>query len=657
MSVLSAPMLLRILFFHMGALCWRLSANDVLRQSVSSPSTPLNGLPTSSANAENSSDEDSADLSESATIRVPASETEGNEDVEQSQWRSEADKLYRDAFRERHLLSAHQETIILDPDMQKEKRFKRPSGDGEAGDVEILGVHMRTSPPYRVRHFELAPATEEGMPAEYNAYVDFGGMLTSEQIDAIPNLSFLAKESLERTRWGGMLHFATKADLDKGKPMKHVSLFVRHPAGRISFKEGVRLEETPVGDPEDPSSTSRWRDVTNPLQPNPVAVALGESQFTEVRCAWLTPNELKNQLGTDHDAGFVYAMRDAMMNNGYHYVFYEFLPSRCKIASLNVDTPYSTWIKDNFGSKQALEDMPVEETLVVVVGMQTDFTSKSFGQPCQFKQNKLVYDIAQFVRFYHSKGGTILTALDWHPQDHCSFSYGCNNFDNRYVATMPPHSTFKIINGQTWPRLGARLNPVVAHALQGCAEADRARMHVVFKGFKQDMDSSSAMPMLLRRNGKTSAEKYTGGFALSANKTWSPSCYGPYPVLPNARYAKCFPTVEQLEEPRKKMTRVRNMKDIYVAWKRIIVVGLHWDMGVKDTAINARKAFPLAQVVVPVDLARVASEGAPIPKEHLPPQGFGTAEAIVSTHKEYMKNDIVLARVWDFLDIKELKDA
>ena len=93
--------------------------------------------------------------------------------------------------------------------------------------------------------------------------------------------------------------------------MAKMSLLVRHPAGRLRFKKGVRLESAPlIGNVESDSATTRWN-----------AIPSTSIHPSAVKFAWVT----RHEVGDNEEGGFVYAMKDAG-DDEYYFMFFDCSP-------------------------------------------------------------------------------------------------------------------------------------------------------------------------------------------------------------------------------------------------------------------------------------------------------------------------------------------
>lgn len=315
---------------------------------------------------------------------------------------------------------------------------------------------------------------------------------------------------------------------------------------------------------------------------------------------------------------------------------------------------------DNFVHERVLAGNPIEfnglinsKTAVFVIDMQKDFTDGSLGQPCFGSGGKsFTSSMAAFIAEAAGKGALIVASKDFHPHVHCSFhgpgEKACKNTKDyvhevtaasRYVNAFPAHCTwaadandhfavpqaapdspfcksFEAI-GQPGPPfcsdssfIGAAFDDDIRAAL---TKVPANQLEVVFKGFREDYDSFSAMPHLSSRADSKfelldREMQSTGGFALPRAR--DDACHG---VWDDPNHPECYPTVAEMTGAHHTTGDLRSILHILKEREidNIVVVGLVYDFCVKETAIFAKELFAERPVSVLAHLTRPSFDGRP----------------------------------------------
>lgn len=287
-------------------------------------------------------------------------------------------------------------------------------------------------------------------------------------------------------------------------------------------------------------------------------------------------------------------------------------------------------------------------TALIIVDVQKDFTTGSFGQPCWGAGGDgFVNKIDKLARNMAGKGATIIASKDFHPADHCSFEgqKPCSNtkgYDDdafhlgkRYVNEFPSHCTYTLQGGRVVPQeggetpfcqnpghkklpacsdgfVGSALHPKIHDLMQDLGRANPKQAEIVFKGINKDYDSFSVIPHTVSE-GKADFDKkeqeWTGGYAIPLKR--KEGCYKDESVDGE----KCLPTAMEIKDASNKM---RSMQTIFKenGITNIVALGLVFDFCVKETAIFATqlklepKSAPLSATVL-ADLARPSFDGKP----------------------------------------------
>lgn len=198
--------------------------------------------------------------------------------------------------------------------------------------------------------------------------------------------------------------------------------------------------------------------------------------------------------------------------------------------------------------------------------------------------------ITKLIDHFASAEATVVATRDYHPVDHCSFMTEGGPF--------PPHC----IQGSE----GSQFYPPIAEALVA-AKKKHDNVHVVFKGFFEDIDSFGAFKYAPEEAPSRLSNR---GDAVSCSLSWT----GAYRLKQSNIKDDVNAPPDVLSITRKE-TLVDLLERCSASGEgpaRIFVCGLALDFCVMDTARNAKGAG-MAAVTVVEDAARAA---------HIP--GFGT---------------------------------
>eukprot|EP00401_Gymnodinium_catenatum_P014842 CAMPEP_0117517040 /NCGR_PEP_ID=MMETSP0784-20121206/31404_1 /TAXON_ID=39447 /ORGANISM="" /LENGTH=490 /DNA_ID=CAMNT_0005312903 /DNA_START=176 /DNA_END=1648 /DNA_ORIENTATION=- len=337
-------------------------------------------------------------------------------------------------------------------------------------------------------------------------------------------------------------------------------------------------------------------------------------------------------------------------------------------------TEYDHFIHSKVNSKFDMESI-TDKHMLIVVDLQQDFTTGSFGQPCwssgSQRFSSFSSNISKLAEAFVRKGGMVVATKDFHPVGHCSFEHQdeqkhCKNskdpliHEDRYQNDFPPHCAFKVLeSGKAKPlpsneapfctkfggndlklpfctadHTGADFEKDFAEGLKGIFDkkytadgkswtgADKVR--VVYKGFNEYYDSFSGIAHLkTATDNKTTGTvepneaKYTGGYALPENEMKEADCLTPDGLESD----KCHPSEDQMADPASLMHSLLDIIDDFKI-THVVTVGLVYDFCVRETSIFAREAqgathpvtnkkYEHLEVTMLADLTSPAFDGKP----------------------------------------------
>lgn len=261
-----------------------------------------------------------------------------------------------------------------------------------------------------------------------------------------------------------------------------------------------------------------------------------------------------------------------------------------------------------------------EDDVLLLVDMQNDFLpleDAPGGGKFGVAEGKGASDvICELIEVATKNKSMILATRDYHPIDHCSFSSEGGPF--------PAHC----VQGS----IGSEFFPPVKDILTKCRDVG-ADIHVIFKGFHEDIDSFGGFPYTRElAKDRITAKKdlngscgvcWTGGFELKSSNV-SVDINAPPDILAIMH--------------KKNMAEVISSKvNVNPKARKIYVVGLAFDYCVLDTAINARAAG-FENVFIILDGSRAAN----IP-------GFGTFGS------GFLQDPILIAEKLDIHGVKLLQ--
>lgn len=255
-------------------------------------------------------------------------------------------------------------------------------------------------------------------------------------------------------------------------------------------------------------------------------------------------------------------------------------------------------------------DLNPETDVLIVVDMQNDFlpadVAPSGGRFGVADGGAASRVICPLIHKFASEGCVVVATRDYHPIDHVSF--------NSQGGPFPPHC----IQGSD----GSKFFPEIAHTLQEARGAG-GKVHVVFKGFFEDVDSFGAFPYpqtdivsrLSHRGDQSSCMTWNGAIELKQSNIDS-DINAPPDILSVLHKTTLDDLL--LGESASRET------------KRLFICGLAFDFCVLDTALNAGAAG-YEHIYILLDASRAA---------HIP--GFGTHGSGFLTNpveiKEKMEN-------------------
>jgi len=285
---------------------------------------------------------------------------------------------------------------------------------------------------------------------------------------------------------------------------------------------------------------------------------------------------------------------------GSHCIF----QSEAQCGKRNYDTFLQFEWEPNFNMSRT----QFNQTALLVIDMQKDFTYGSFGLPC-FNDTPNLYEIdikiAKLIKFLSDQGAYIIASKDWHPEHHCSFEgeKPCLNpnssFIQSYQNSFPPHCvhdnegvpiTWKSPNQYRGADFVTNVSKVMLPLVR------EGKADVVFKGFNQSWESFSAFSM----GGGDVEGQFTGGHTPKS---------GPPANLTNLD--NFYPSESEMSDPRGRMystaslLKARNIT-------HVLVCGLVFDYCVRDTALFgllSENMGPSTLLSVVADLTRPAMDG------------------------------------------------
>eukprot|EP00419_Tripos_fusus_P077683 CAMPEP_0172904242 /NCGR_PEP_ID=MMETSP1075-20121228/172209_1 /TAXON_ID=2916 /ORGANISM="Ceratium fusus, Strain PA161109" /LENGTH=563 /DNA_ID=CAMNT_0013761231 /DNA_START=20 /DNA_END=1711 /DNA_ORIENTATION=- len=350
-----------------------------------------------------------------------------------------------------------------------------------------------------------------------------------------------------------------------------------------------------------------------------------------------TPSNIGMRIGQVLGAQYNPAFKEA---GGYNAG--EYIETCCKEG-----TEYDHFIQANEAILNFNTASITDKHMLIVVDLQQDFTTGSFGQPCWGAVNerlsKFSRGIVKLAEAFVKEGGMVVATKDLHPEGHCSFEHQtsqkhCKNskdphiHGNRYQNDFPPHCTYRLDEaGKAKPlpsneapfcvefggnalklpfckasHVGANFEEEFAFGLKRIVEERRYnstrdstaswsgadKVRVVYKGFHGDFDSFSAIAHLKTKIGEANTDTveapeatYTGGYSLPSAELKNANCLS----AAKLESADCHPSEDHMVDPH---TKMQSLLDIIHenGITHIVTVGLVYDFCVKETAIFAREA-------------------------------------------------------------------
>lgn len=350
-----------------------------------------------------------------------------------------------------------------------------------------------------------------------------------------------------------------------------------------------------------------------------------------------TPANIGMRIGQVLGAQYNPAFKEA---GGYNAG--EYLENCCQAG-----TEYDHFIQANKSISKFNMSSVTDKHMLIVVDLQQDFTTGSFGQPCwgaaSERFSTFSSSILQLAEAFVKKGGMVVATKDLHPEVHCSFEHQttqkhCKNskdshiHKDRYQNDFPPHCTYKFNEaGKAHPlpsneapfcvkfggnalnlpfctasHVGANFEEKFAKGLKNILEQRRYnstrdstvswsgadKVRVVYKGFNEHFDSFSGIAHLKTKTDEGSTQTiealeaiYTGGYSLPSVELEKAGCL----TAEKLESSDCYPSKDQMAEPHTQMHSLLDIIDEN-SITHVVTVGLVYDFCVKETSIFAREA-------------------------------------------------------------------
>eukprot|EP00164_Ancoracysta_twista_P007083 GFYU01009997.1.p1 GENE.GFYU01009997.1~~GFYU01009997.1.p1 ORF type:complete len:347 (-),score=101.70 GFYU01009997.1:101-1141(-) len=230
-----------------------------------------------------------------------------------------------------------------------------------------------------------------------------------------------------------------------------------------------------------------------------------------------------------------------------------------------------------------------KDDVLIVVDMQKDFMPESVcpgnGRFGVAEGEDAADAMVELIHHFNEAKATIVATRDYHPMDHASFDVKGGPF--------PAHC----VQGSE----GAEFYEPIREALEHVQRSNEDNLHIVYKGFNEEVDSFGAFPYdddyaekRISYHNRTDLQ-YTEK-NLHCSLSWT----GAYKL-------KCSSQDDSLNAP-PDILAIRNsvtLKDILKKKDRIFVVGLALDFCVLDTAVTGAIA-KFRDIYVVLDASRAA---------------------------------------------------